>query len=266
MSPGGRARLHGHGCAEGTLLVTSSTGLERLEDGVLVPHADLSHLSPYGWNEPAVHPSGHVYVNNINFDMMGADGMDLEKGSVAGLVAVVTPTGASRIVATEVAFPNGMAITADGSTLLVAESFASRIGAWDIGPDGGLSNRRVWAADVPADGISLDADGALWVASQDGAWRVREGGEVTDRVPTDRPVFSCALGGDDGRTLFLVCNEWHGPTTSAKAAPASSTPPASTSPPPETAHPPSSSPRWRQQASRSTAGRARSSPMHFAGR
>ena len=196
--------------ADGTMLVTSSTGLERLEGDHLVPHVDLSHLSSFGWNEPVVHPSGSVYVNDINFDMMGADGMDFEKGSVAGLVAVVTPDGDSRVVATEVAFPNGMAVTADGSTLLVAESFASRIGAWDVEPDGTLSNRRTWAADVPADGISLDAEGALWVASQNGAWRVREGGEVTDRIPTDRPVFSCALGGDDGRTLFLVCNEWTG--------------------------------------------------------
>ncbi|HJR24558.1 MAG TPA: SMP-30/gluconolactonase/LRE family protein [Acidimicrobiales bacterium] len=195
---------------DGTMLVTSSTGLERLEGGELAPHVDLSHLSSFGWNEPVVHPSGNVYVNSINFDMMGADGMDFEKGSAAGLVAVVTPDGGSRVVATQVAFPNGMAVTADGSTLLVAESFASRIGAWDVEPDGSLSNRRIWAADVPADGVSLDAEGALWVASQDGAWRVREGGEVTDRIHTDRPVFSCALGGEDGRTLFLVCNEWTG--------------------------------------------------------
>lgn len=132
-------------------------------------------------------------------------------GSKSGVVALVTPGGDARIVADAVAFPNGMAVTADGSTLIVAESFASRLGAWDIGPDGGLANRRVWATlDDGVDGISIDADDAVWCATQHGCVRVREGGEVTDRVPLELFGFSCALGGPDGRTLFIVANEWTG--------------------------------------------------------
>jgi sugar lactone lactonase YvrE len=204
--------------ADDELLVTGRHGLERLgPDGRLVPHADLSQLSEYGWNEVVVHPSGAVYVNGINFDMMGADGMNFELGSKRGLVAVVTPDGSSRIVADTVAFPNGMAITPDGATLLVAESFASRVAAFDVEDDDSLSNRRVWAEiDGGADGVSLDADGALWCASQGGATRLARGGQILQRIELDRPVFSVALGGPNGTTLFMVANEWNGPDNIGK--------------------------------------------------
>jgi sugar lactone lactonase YvrE len=137
--------------------------LDRLDArGLLQAHADLSSLSHNGWNEVVVHPSGVAYVNGINFDMMGADGMNFELGSRSGLVAVVTPDGQCRIVADTVAFPNGMAVSADGGTLFVAESFASRVSAFDIQDDHSLGNRRVWAElNGGADGISLDAEGAL---------------------------------------------------------------------------------------------------------
>jgi sugar lactone lactonase YvrE len=195
---------------DGTMVVTGSTGLDRLEaDGSLVPLWDLRDISPYGWNEVIVTPRGDAYVNNINFDMMGEDGMDFELGSQAGLIALVTTDGEARKVATEIAFPNGMAVTPDGSTLIVAESFARRLTAFDIGDDGSLGNRRVWA-EVAADGICLDAEGAIWFATQEGCARVRDGGEVTDRIELDRAGFSCALGGPDGTTLFVVANEWKG--------------------------------------------------------
>ncbi|HEX5944893.1 MAG TPA: SMP-30/gluconolactonase/LRE family protein [Acidimicrobiales bacterium] len=203
--------------ADGTMLVTGGAGLERLEpttadeagEAQLVPHADLSALGPQVWNEVIVDPRGNAYVNSPNFDMSG--GFDFEVGSRSGVVALVTPDGDTRIVATEVAFPNGMAVTPDGSTLIVAESFASRLGAWDIDPDGGLSNRRVWAeVEHGCDGISIDAEGAVWIATQTGCERVREGGEVADRIPFDLFGFSCALGGPDGRTLFMVAAEWSG--------------------------------------------------------
>lgn len=204
--------------ADGTMLATGRTGLERLgPDGSLVPHSDLGHLSDYGWNEIVVHPSGAAYVNGINFDMMGADGMNFELGSKRGLVAVVTPDGSSRIVADTVAFPNGMAITPDGATLLVAESFASRVAAFDVEDDNSLSNRRVWAEiDGGADGVSLDADGALWCAGQGGATRLARGGQILQRIELDRPVFSVALGGPNGTTLFMVANEWNGPENIGK--------------------------------------------------
>jgi sugar lactone lactonase YvrE len=204
--------------ADGTLLVTAHDGLEALgPDGTLVPHTDLSHLSDYGSNEVAVHPSGAAYVNGINFDMMGADGMNFELGSKTGLIAVVTPDGDSRIVADTVAFPNGMAITPDGSTLLVAESFASRVTAFDIADDGSLERRRVWAEiEGGADGVSLDAEGALWCAALGGAARLAEGGKILQRIELERPAFSVALGGPDGTTLFMVANEWHGPENIGK--------------------------------------------------
>jgi sugar lactone lactonase YvrE len=197
-----------------TMLVTGRHGLDRVDaDGSLRPHADLSHLSHYGWNEVAVHhPTGAAYVNGINFDMMGADGMDFELGSKSGLIAVVTPDGERRIVADTVAFPNGMAITTDGTTLLVAESFASRVSAFDIDDDHSLRNRRVWAEiEGGADGVSLDAEGALWCAAQGGAVRLAAGGTIMQRVELDRPAFSVALGGPNGTRLFMVANEWNGP-------------------------------------------------------
>jgi sugar lactone lactonase YvrE len=206
---------------DGTMIVTGGNGLERLDPGHtgddtgLVPFVDLTHLIHGGWNEVIVAPNGNAYVNSPNFDMSG--GFDFEVGSKSGVVALVTPDGEGRLVADTVAFPNGMAVTVDGSTLIVAESFASRLGAWDIEPDGGLSNRRVWAPVVDgADGICIDAEGAVWCATQHGCVRVREGGEVTHTIPLDLFGFSCALGGPDGRTLFIVAAEWHGPENIGK--------------------------------------------------
>jgi sugar lactone lactonase YvrE len=198
------------------MLVTSETGLERLEpptagkdEGALVPFVDLTSLISGGWNEVVVDTRGNAYVNSPNFDM--SEGFDFDVGSRSGVIAVVTPDGDARLVAEGVAFPNGMAITPDGSTLIVAESFASRLAAWDIEPDGGLSNRRVWApVENGADGICIDSEGAVWCATQTGCVRVREGGDVAQSIPFDLFGFSCALGGPDGRTLFMVANEWHG--------------------------------------------------------
>ncbi len=135
--------------------------------------------------------------------------------SSPGKIALVTPDGEAREVADGLAFPNGMVVTPDNATLVVAESFARRLTAFDIGPDGSLSNRRVWA-DVTGDGICLDADGAVWtseVGPGDGGvcLRVREGGEVLDRIELDRPCYACMLGDDDGTTLFMVVAKWFGP-------------------------------------------------------
>lgn len=193
---------------DGRLLIVSS-GLQRREpDGSLVTHADLSGLGP-AWNEIVVDGRGNAYVNQAGFDLMsGAE-------PASGTIALVTPDGVAREVADEVWFPNGMAVTPDNSTLIVAESYRSRLTAFDIGPGGDLSNRRVWAdlgTDVP-DGICLDAEGAIWYADVPNRHcvRVREGGEVLQTITVDRGCFSCALGGPDGRTLFIVATEWRGP-------------------------------------------------------
>jgi sugar lactone lactonase YvrE len=107
-----------------------------------------------------------------------------------------------------------MVITPDNSTLIVAESFARTLTAFDIGPDGSLSNRRVWAADIGADGICLDADGAIWspdiASGTPQVVRLREGGEVLQRMTLGAACFACMLGGDDGKTLFMMAAEWRG--------------------------------------------------------
>ncbi len=131
-----------------------------------------------------------------------------------GIIALVTPDGRASQVADGIEFGNGMAVTPDNRTLIVAESYASRLTAFDINDDGTLENRRVWAdlGEDPPDGICLDADGAVWYADvpHHQCVRVREGGEVLDRIEFDRGCFSCALGGSDGKTLFVAAREWAG--------------------------------------------------------
>ena len=199
---------------DGRMLVTGGELVRVEPDGSRVRHADLSHISPYGWSEITVDGRGNIYVNSINFDF--ADFNDLlPSGKSPGKIALVTPEGGSREVADGLAFPNGMVVTPDNATLIVAESFTRRLTAFDIGSDGSLSNQRVWA-DVTGDGICIDAEGAVWtsdVGLDEGGvcLRVREGGEVLDRIELDRPCYACMLGGDDGRTLFMVVAKWFGP-------------------------------------------------------
>jgi len=116
-------------------------------------------------------------------------------------------------VADGIAFPNGMAVTPDNSTLIIAESFAGRLTAFDIAADGSLSNRRAWADEVGPDGICIDAGGAIWTGvggfGDNLVGRVRDGGEVLERVRLDAPCFACMLGGEDRRTLFMLTADWH---------------------------------------------------------
>jgi len=197
---------------DGRLLVVSAReGLlvRREPDGSLVTHADLSSLAEKGhpWNEIVVDGRGNAYVNNADFEFPG--------GKFApGTIALLTAEGATRHVADGIAFPNGMAVTPDNSTLIVAESYGKRLTAFDIAADGGLSNRRVWAeldSGVP-DGICVDAEGAVWYGDVPNkrCVRVREGGEVLQTIALDRACFACMLGGTDRRTLFMAANEWRG--------------------------------------------------------
>ena len=204
---------------DGRMLVTG-TELIRVEpDGSRVRHADLQHISHYGWSELTVDGRGNVYVNSLNFDF-ARFGEVLGSGQAPGKIALITPDGAAREVADGLAFPNGMVVTPDGGTLIVAESFARRLTAFDIAPDGSLSNRRIWA-DITGDGICMDAEGAVWtsdVGPDAGGvcQRVREGGEVLERIELDRPAYACMLGGEDGRTLFMVAQRWFGPDKMAE--------------------------------------------------
>jgi sugar lactone lactonase YvrE len=189
---------------DGRLLVTGP-GLSRVEpDGTPVSHADLSSLGG-GFNEIVVDGRGNVYVN-------GGIEFHPEAGKAPGFVALVAPDGSVRQVADGLAFPNGMVVTPDNSTLIVGESFARTLTAFDIDDDGGLSNRRAWAEGVGPDGITMDAEGAIWTdAGEFGdsvVGRIREGGDVLERVRLDLPCFACMLGGEDGRTLFMLCADW----------------------------------------------------------
>ncbi len=181
-------------------------------EGVVTAEADGS-LTAYGatgqaFNEIVVDPAGHTFVNAPGFDLMGGE------EPKPGFVWVVRPDGSSDQVADGVWFPNGMAVTPDGGTLVVAESYGNCLTGFDIGPDGSLTNRRVWAdlgEDNP-DGICLDAEGAVWYADvpHQHCVRVAEGGEVLEKVEADRGCFSCMLGGEDGQTLFVVAANWGG--------------------------------------------------------
>jgi sugar lactone lactonase YvrE len=197
---------------DGRLLIVSGPEgllLRREDDGSLVTRVDLSGLSDHSWNEIVVDGRGNAYVNGAGFDLMGG------AEYAPGIIALVSPDGSARRVADGMAFPNGMAVTPDNSTLIVAESYAGRLTAFDIAADGGLCNRRVWAeldGGVP-DGICVDAEGAVWYADVPNkrCVRVREGGEVLRAIELDRGCFACMLGGAHGRTLFMVAAEWRGP-------------------------------------------------------
>jgi sugar lactone lactonase YvrE len=192
---------------DGPMLVTAGRELLRMEaDGSLVTHVDLSDLSDYGWNEIVVDGRGSAYINNVGFDLM------VGEEPKPGLIAVVTPEGEARPVADGLQFPNGMAVTPDNSTLIVAESYEGRLTAFDIDDGGGLSNRRVWADQGEGgDGICIDAEGAVWNPKFQSCVRVAEGGEILEMIELDRFCFACMLGGEDGRTLFLNVAEWTGP-------------------------------------------------------
>ena len=192
---------------DGRLLVVS--GREGLllcceRDGSFATHADLHGPAGMGWNEIVVDGRGNIYIN-------GGEG-----------IAVLTPDGSLWQVANGIAFPNGMAITPDNSTLIVAESHGKKLSAFDIAGDGSLLNRRVWAdlGDGVPDGICIDADDAVWYADVPNkrCVRVREGGEVLQTVTVDRGCFACMLGGEAKKTLYIIATEWRGMDKIAEVA------------------------------------------------
>ena len=197
------------------LIVSASERLllRREPDGSLVTHTDLSSLSEHPWNDIVVDGRGNAYVGNIGFDFPAGE-------FAPGTLALVSPNGSARQVADGVAFPNGIVVMPDNSTLIVAESYANSLTAFDIAADGSLSNQRVWADldnGVP-DGICLDTEGAIWYGDVPNkrCVRVREGGEVLQTIELDRGCFACMLGGVDRRTLFLVAREWGGMESTAE--------------------------------------------------
>jgi sugar lactone lactonase YvrE len=170
--------------------------LRQEPDGALDAVADLAGFGSAPFNELLVDADGNAYVNGG-----------------PGSVVLVRPDGSAREVADGLKWPNGMALVDDGRTLVVADSHAEQLLAFQVADDGTLSRRRVWAdLEHAPDGICADADGAVWVASVPGKHcvRVREGGEVLTTVAADRGCFACMLGGENGRTLFIAAAEWRG--------------------------------------------------------
>ncbi len=189
---------------DGRLMLVSMTDrkLMRLDGTQLTQVADLSELAPFHCNDMVVDAEGRAYIGNFGFDFAAR-----QTPRATGLI-LVHPDGQSRVVANDLLFPNGAAITPDRRTLIIAESFGSRLTAFDIADDGSLSQRRVWATlvDAAPDGICLDAEGAIWLASPTSreVLRVIEGGKITHRVATDKQAVACMLGGPQRRTLFVL--------------------------------------------------------------
>ena len=204
---------------DGRLVIISSPDgrlLRREPDGTLVTHADLGQP---GWNDIVADGRGHIYVNRAGFNPSAGEEFR------PGFVHLVRADGEVRQVADDIAFPNGMAVTADNSTLIVADSYRHNLVAFDIDSDGGLSSRRIWAhvGDGVPDGICTDEQNAVWYADVPNkrCVRVAEGGAVLQTVELDRGGFACVLGGSGGTTLFITAAEWQGMTASDMVAPGS---------------------------------------------
>ncbi|HEX7717850.1 MAG TPA: SMP-30/gluconolactonase/LRE family protein [Marmoricola sp.] len=203
---------------DGTLAIVSSPDgrLLRHDAGRVTTYAELGRP---GWNDIVVDGRGHAYVNRAGFDPMAGEEFR------PGTVVLVATDGSVREVADDLAFPNGMAVSADNATLVVADSYGHELVGFDIGPDGTLTGRVTWAGlgDGVPDGICLDADGAAWYADvpHRRCVRVARGGTVLETVEVDRGAFACALGGPGGRTLAITAAEWRGMDQPGLVTPAS---------------------------------------------
>lgn len=197
---------------DGSLLVVSMNDkcLLRQVNGRLVKHADLSAIAGGPCNDMVVDAQGRAYVGNFGYERFKGE------DPRPAVLARVDPDGRVSVAATDMLFPNGAVITPDGKRLIIGETMGNRLTAFDIAPDGGLSNRRIFAAHetlVP-DGICLDAEGAVWVADPrtNRVVRVREGGaEVATIALPGRNAYACMLGGDDRKTLFICSAPGSGP-------------------------------------------------------
>jgi sugar lactone lactonase YvrE len=203
---------------DGSLVVASMTDRRvlRYDGAELTELADLSAHATWWVNDLVVDGAGRIWVGNFGFDLdtflaeHGVEGVLGEPGPTATVLCRVDPDGTVTVAAEEMVFPNGSVVTPDGRTLIVAETLALRLSAFDITDDGSLTNRRVWA-DLSsvmgaADGICLDAEGAVWIANAVApqCLRVAEGGEILESIETQQTAFACMLGGPEGRHLFIM--------------------------------------------------------------
>lgn len=200
---------------DGRMLVVSMRDrkvLRREHDGSLVVHADLGSIATGHCNDMVVDAVGRAYVGNFGFDLDEAfrtrTTEEIWADHPTSHLAIVEPDGSVRIGASDMHFPNGTVITPDGRLMIIGESMAARLTAFDIAPDGSLRNRRVWAAfdGRSADGIALDALGRVWVANPmtNEVFCTEQGGRVVESIATTQPCYACMLGGPDGKTLFAL--------------------------------------------------------------
>lgn len=205
-SPGGLGWL-----PDGTPLVVGmcDRAVYRITDQGLALHADLTAIAAFHCNDMVVDGQGRAYVGNFGYDLHAGAPVS------PACLALIEPDGASRTAANDLVFANGCVISPDGSNFIVAETFANRLSAFDISGNGDLSNRRVWAdlGDATPDGICLDAEGAIWVASPatGEVIRVREGGAVLFRIMPIGTPYACMLGGPDRTILFVLTSETDDP-------------------------------------------------------
>jgi len=202
---------------DGTMLIVSMKDKKLLSfnNNALSEVADLSNLAGFHCNDMVVDDHGNAYVGNFGFNTYSG-----EEIKPANLI-LVRPGEDPCVAADDLLFPNGTVITPDGKTLIIGETYAARLTAFDINEDATLSNRRVWAdftldadeGNVPLpDGMCLDIEGAIWVASPSTAEviRVKEGGEIFDRIPVETNAYACMLGGEDLKTLFICTSNASG--------------------------------------------------------
>jgi sugar lactone lactonase YvrE len=206
---------------DGSLLVGDAMQrqIHRWDGKVLQPLADLSGITTFCLSDGIVDAQDRMYVGDIGYNFFDPANKPVD----TCVIACVDPDGRTRVVARDLSFPNGMVITPDGRTLIVAETMGHRLTAFDIQADGSLANRRVYAqlpGDVSPDGIALDAEGAVWVANPEGqfaALRVRQGGEIVERIELDTEGYAVILGGPERRSLFICGSDSHDPAAIAHA-------------------------------------------------
>ena len=202
---------------DGTMLIVSMKDRKLLSfrDNALEERADLSGLAGFHCNDMVVDSKGNAYIGNFGFNTY--EGEEVKSTNLI----LVRPGEEPCVAADNILFPNGTVITEDEKTLVVGETYAAKLTAFDINEDASLSNRRVWAdltqsiddGNVPVpDGMCLDAEGAIWVASPSTAdvIRVKEGGEILERIPVETNAYACMLGGKDRKTLFICTSNASG--------------------------------------------------------
>ena len=206
---------------DGSIMLGDALGrkIYRWDGQALAAVADLSASTVFCLSDGIVDQHDRMYIGDIGYNFFDPSSKSVD----SCVITCIEADGSARVVARDLSFPNGMAITPDGRTLIVAETTAHRLTGYDILPDGGLAKRRVYAPlgeDVQPDGIALDAEGGVWIANPQGRFallRVLPGGEVTDVIEMDTDGYAVMLGGPELRHLLLCASDTHDPSKIAQS-------------------------------------------------